>query len=58
MAMFLFALFGAFLGYACCAAAGREDDRAETYWYSQKNEPHAQFRPHKGRFCGILSKNR
>lgn len=36
MAMFLFALFGAFLSYACCATAGWEDDRTEAYWNSQK----------------------
>lgn len=26
-AFVLLALFGAFIGYACCAAAGREDER-------------------------------
>lgn len=36
MAMFLFALFGVLLGYTCCVAAGREDDRAEAYWNNQK----------------------
>ncbi len=36
MVMLLFVLLGAFLVYACCAAAGREDDRAEAYWSHQK----------------------
>lgn len=36
MGAFLFVLFGAFLAYACCTAAGREDDRIEAYWNSQK----------------------
>lgn len=36
MAMFLFALFGALLGCACCVAAGRKDDWTEAYWNSQK----------------------
>ncbi len=36
MAAILFALFGAFLGYACCVVAGREDDLADAYWNSQK----------------------
>lgn len=39
MAMLLFALFGALLGYACCAAAGREDDRAEAYRANHGNKP-------------------
>lgn len=38
MRILLFALFGAFIGYACCAAAGREDDRAGKSWENQKNK--------------------
>lgn len=34
--IFLFALFAMFVGYACCAVAGRADDHAETYWRSRQ----------------------
>lgn len=39
MVMLLFVLFGAFLAYACCAAAGREDDWAEAYQENHGNKP-------------------
>ncbi len=35
-ALVLLVLFGVFIGYACCVAAGREDERAEAEW--QKRE--------------------
>lgn len=36
MTVFLFVLFDASLGHACCVVMGLEDDWAEAHWNSQK----------------------